>query len=159
MDDFTRIGEKVPVLADLKPSGAYTMSKLVEIGGVTPLMKRLLAAGMLHADCMTVTGKTMAENLDAVSEYLYEYPGIVELLPLVCEISRKHVGVDTELSLEVCQSPADGTRDLSLYIRPRHYSEKLFETISDIEAEYIDKLAEKSGWILVTTDFQNPQQT
>jgi dihydroxy-acid dehydratase len=69
LSDFTRIGQKTPVVADLKPSGKYTMSKLVEIGGVTPLMKRLLAAGLLHGDAMTVTGKTLAENLEDVLDY------------------------------------------------------------------------------------------
>ncbi|RAP34242.1 dihydroxy-acid dehydratase [Candidatus Marinamargulisbacteria bacterium SCGC AG-439-L15] len=69
IDDFTRIGAKTPVVADLKPSGKYTMSKLVEIGGVMPLMKRLLDEGLLHGDCMTVTGKTMAENLAGYPDY------------------------------------------------------------------------------------------
>ena len=69
IDDFTRIGAKVPVLADLKPSGKYMMSELVEIGGTLPLMKMLLNAGMLHGDCITVTGKTLAENLNDVEPY------------------------------------------------------------------------------------------
>ena len=69
IDDFTEIGKRVPMLADLKPSGRYTMSKLVEIGGIAPLMKQLLAAGLLHGDCMTVTGKTLAENLADVADY------------------------------------------------------------------------------------------
>ena len=69
LDDFTRIGKKVPVVADLKPSGKYVMQKLVDIGGVAPLMKRLLKEGMLHGDCLTVTGKTLAENLECVSDY------------------------------------------------------------------------------------------
>lgn len=69
LDDFVRIGEKTPVIADLRPSGKYLMSELIEIGGIRPLMKRLLDAGMLHGDCMTVTGKTMAENLAEVSDY------------------------------------------------------------------------------------------
>ncbi len=63
IDDFTRIGKRVPVLADLKPSGKYVMAELVKIGGLTPLMKRLLDRGLLHGDCLTVTGKTLAENL------------------------------------------------------------------------------------------------
>ncbi|MDC1206489.1 dihydroxy-acid dehydratase [Akkermansiaceae bacterium] len=63
IDDFTEIGKRVPVLADLKPSGKYVMAELVKIGGIIPLMKMLLAEGLLHGDCMTVTGKTMAENL------------------------------------------------------------------------------------------------
>ncbi len=66
IDDFTRIGEKTPLLADLKPSGANVMMKLVDIGGTTPLMKMLLDRGLLHGDCMTVTGKTLAENLAKV---------------------------------------------------------------------------------------------
>jgi len=69
IDDFTRIGKNVPVLADLKPSGKFMMSELVEIGGTLPLMKMLLDAGMLHGDCMTVTGKTLAENLRDVEAY------------------------------------------------------------------------------------------
>jgi len=69
LDDFTRIGAKVPVLADVKPSGKYLMSELIEIGGIQPLMKVLLDAGLLHGDCMTVTGKTMAENLADVKPY------------------------------------------------------------------------------------------
>ena len=62
IDDFTRIGKRVPVLADLKPSGKYLMSELVAIGGIRPLMKMLLDAGLLHGDCLTVTGKTMARK-------------------------------------------------------------------------------------------------
>jgi dihydroxy-acid dehydratase len=69
IDDFTRVGKNVPVLADLKPSGKFMMSELVEIGGTLPLMKMLLDAGMLHGDCMTVTGKTLAENLRDVEPY------------------------------------------------------------------------------------------
>lgn len=69
LEDFTRIGKRVPVLADLKPSGKYLMSQLVEIGGIVPMMKELLAAGLLHGDCMTVTGKTLRENLAAFKPY------------------------------------------------------------------------------------------
>ncbi|HTI69070.1 MAG TPA: dihydroxy-acid dehydratase [Candidatus Limnocylindria bacterium] len=69
LDDFTRLGKRVPVLADLKPSGKYVMARLVEIGGTVPLMKRLLDKGLLHGDCMTVTGKTMAENLKDAPDY------------------------------------------------------------------------------------------
>jgi len=69
LDDFTRIGKKVPVLADLKPSGRFVMAELVNIGGLTPLMKMLLDAGFLHGDCLTVTGKTVAENLLDVKPY------------------------------------------------------------------------------------------
>ncbi len=69
IDDFTRIGKRVPVLADLKPSGRYSMSHLTRIGGLPPLMKMLLDAGLLHGDVLTVTGRTMAENLKGVGPY------------------------------------------------------------------------------------------
>ncbi len=69
IDDFTRIGRRVPVLADLKPSGKYVMAELVRIGGLTPLMKMLLDKGLLHGDCLTVTGQTVAENLTKVKPY------------------------------------------------------------------------------------------
>ena len=69
LDDFTRIGAKSPVLADVRPSGKYLMSELIEIGGIQPLMKRLLDRGLLHGDCMTVTGQTVAENLADVADY------------------------------------------------------------------------------------------
>ncbi len=69
LNDFARVGEKVPVLADLKPSGKYLMSELIAIGGIQPLMKTLLDRGLLHGDCLTVTGKTLAENLENVASY------------------------------------------------------------------------------------------
>lgn len=69
LDDFSRIGKKVPVIADLKPSGKYNMAHFVRIGGLTPLLKMLLDAKLLHGDVMTVTGKTMAENLKDVGPY------------------------------------------------------------------------------------------
>ncbi|MDD5463138.1 MAG: dihydroxy-acid dehydratase [Methylococcales bacterium] len=69
LDDFTRIGKRVPMLADLKPSGRYQMAELIEIGGIQPLMKVLLDEGLLHGDCLTVTGKTLAENLADVKPY------------------------------------------------------------------------------------------
>jgi dihydroxy-acid dehydratase len=67
--DFTRIGKRVPVLADLRPSGKYHAADLARIGGIEPLMKMLLDAGLLHGDCLTVTGKTVAENLAKVAPY------------------------------------------------------------------------------------------
>ena len=69
LDDFTTIGQRVPVLADVKPSGKYLMSELIEIGGIQPLMKMLLGRGLLHGDVMTCTGQTMAENLADVQPY------------------------------------------------------------------------------------------
>jgi dihydroxy-acid dehydratase len=69
LDDFTRIGRRVPVLADLKPSGRHEMAALVRIGGLTPLLKMLLDKGMLHGSTLTVTGRTLAENLDDAPAY------------------------------------------------------------------------------------------
>ncbi len=63
IDDFTRIGKKTPVLGDLKPSGKYFMNDLVKIGGTVPLMRMLVEEGLMHGDCLTVTGRTMKENL------------------------------------------------------------------------------------------------
>jgi dihydroxy-acid dehydratase len=69
LEDFTRIGRRVPVLADVRPSGRYLMSELIAIGGIQPLMKMLLEAGLLHGECLTVTGHTLAQNLAAVGPY------------------------------------------------------------------------------------------
>jgi dihydroxy-acid dehydratase len=69
LDDFTRIGRRVPVLADVRPSGRYLMSDLIAVGGIQPLMKTLLDAGLLHGECMTVTGATLADNLARVAPY------------------------------------------------------------------------------------------
>lgn len=69
LQDFTRIGKRVPLLADVRPSGRYLMSELIAIGGIQPLMKRLLQADLLHGECLTVTGRTLAENLRDVADY------------------------------------------------------------------------------------------
>ena len=69
LDDFTKIGKKTPVLADLKPFGSHYMSELNANGGIQPLMKLLLDKGLLHGDCLTVTGKTLSQNLENVIPY------------------------------------------------------------------------------------------
>jgi dihydroxy-acid dehydratase len=69
IDDFTKIGKRVPVLADLRPSGKYVMAELVKIGGTVPLMKALLDESLMHGDALTVTGKTLAENLKDAPDY------------------------------------------------------------------------------------------
>ena len=69
LDDFTRIGEVTPVLADIKPFGEHFMSELNAIGGIAPMMKLMLEKGLLHGDCLTVTGKTLEENLQEVPSY------------------------------------------------------------------------------------------
>ena len=79
LDDFTEIGKRVPVLCDLKPSGKYNMSHFVRIGGLRPLLKTLLEEGLLHGDCITVTGKTVEENLQDVQPYA-PYPSGQDLV-------------------------------------------------------------------------------
>ena len=69
LDDFSRIGKRVPVLADMRPAGKYAMSELIEVGGIQPLMKMLLDEGLLVGDCMTVTGQTLGENLADIANY------------------------------------------------------------------------------------------
>ncbi len=82
IDDFTEIGKRVPMVANLKPSGKYVMADLVKIGGTVPLMKILLEAGLLHGDCMTVTGKSLAENL---ANSPLEYP---EGQDIICPLDK-----------------------------------------------------------------------
>ena len=69
LSDFKELGQKVPVLGDLKPSGKYHMVHLARAGGLLPLLKELLDRGLLHGDCLTVTGQTLAENLKDVEPY------------------------------------------------------------------------------------------
>ena len=77
-DDFQTISDKVPVLADFKPSGKYLMQDLHQYGGVPAVMKYLLKEGLLHGDCLTVTGKTMAENLAAVPDLDFDQQKIIK---------------------------------------------------------------------------------
>jgi dihydroxy-acid dehydratase len=76
-DDVQRISDKVPVLADLKPSGKYLMEDVHKMGGVPVLMKYLLKHGLLHGDCLTVTGKTVAENLASVPDLEFEHQKVI----------------------------------------------------------------------------------
>lgn len=69
IDDFREIGERIPLLADVKPFGKYSMNHLIRIGGIRPMMKMLLDRGLLHGDCLTVTGETVAESLKDVQPY------------------------------------------------------------------------------------------
>jgi len=69
IDDFAKIGSRIPLLADLKPFGKYNMSHLIRVGGIRPMMKMLLDRGLIHGDCMTVTGETIAESLQDVQPY------------------------------------------------------------------------------------------
>ncbi len=80
LEDFQRISDKTPWLADLKPSGRYVMLHIHRIGGLAPLMRYLLDKGMLHGHCMTVTGKTVAENLKDVSPLTFDKQDVVRPL-------------------------------------------------------------------------------
>ncbi|MGZ3938299.1 MAG: dihydroxy-acid dehydratase domain-containing protein, partial [Flavisolibacter sp.] len=77
-DDFQKISDKVPVLADFKPSGKYLMQDLHQHGGIPSVMKYLLQQGLLHGNCLTVTGKTLAENLAAVADLSFETQKIIQ---------------------------------------------------------------------------------
>ncbi|HWI90499.1 MAG TPA: dihydroxy-acid dehydratase [Flavisolibacter sp.] len=77
-DDFQKISDKVPVLADFKPSGKYLMQDLHQHGGIPSVMKYLLKEGLLHGDCLTVTGKTLAENLEAVPDLNFDTQKIIQ---------------------------------------------------------------------------------
>ena len=74
LDDFQNISDKTPYIADLKPSGKYLMEDLHDIGGIPAVMKRLLQEGFLHGDCLTVTGKTLEENLVEVPDLSEDQP-------------------------------------------------------------------------------------
>ena len=69
IDDFATLGKRVPVLCDVKPFGKYNMSHLIRIGGIRPMMKMLLDKGLLHGDCLTCTGQTLAQSLEGVGPY------------------------------------------------------------------------------------------
>ena len=69
INDFAEIGQRIPLLADVKPFGKYNMSHLIRIGGIRPMMKMLLDRGLLHGDCLTVTGETIAQSLKDVQPY------------------------------------------------------------------------------------------
>ena len=77
LEDFQRISDRTPLLADLKPSGKYLMEQLHKVGGVPLVLKYLLKKGLLHGDCMTVTGKTIAENLEQVKEINFEDQDVI----------------------------------------------------------------------------------
>lgn len=79
IDDFKEIGERIPLLADVKPFGKYSMNHLIRIGGIRPMMKMLLDRGLLHGDCLTVTGQTVAESLADVQPY-GQYPNEQDII-------------------------------------------------------------------------------
>jgi len=92
LKDFDRLGDKVPHLADLKPGGQYVMFDLYKVGGTPPVLRALLDAGFLHGDCLTVTGKTLAENLKDVPS-IYNRPQKI-VMPLDKPLAKKgHIAI------------------------------------------------------------------
>ena len=92
LQDFARLGEKVPHLADLKPGGKHVMFDLYKVGGTPPVLRALLDAGFLHGDCLTVTGKTLAENLKDVPS-IYSRPQSI-VMPLDKPLAAKgHIAI------------------------------------------------------------------
>ena len=92
IEDFEEIGKTSPLLADLRPSGHFLMSELNAIGGIQPLMKTLLEANLLHGDSLTVTGKTLADNLKNVEPYPQDQKIIAPLnAPIKKDLSLIHI--------------------------------------------------------------------
>jgi hypothetical protein len=91
-----------------------------------------------------------------VRDYLDRYPDITHLLPSVCSVTRERFGIGTRLSLEVYHDPEIDDEYLTLYVRQKHYDKQIMKTIEDIWATYDEELAERSGWLHVTTDFRPP---
>lgn len=128
LDDFTRIGKRVPVLADLKPSGKHLMSELIAIGGIRPLMKILLQAGLLHGDALTVTGETMAETLASVKPYP-AYQTIIKPLDEPIKKDSHLVILRGNLAVEGAVAKITGKEGLKFTGRARVYnSEELAMT-------------------------------
>lgn len=93
----------------------------------------------------------------AVREYLLRYPDITDLIPLVCNVAGEKLAISTQLSLEVYCDREVADEYLTLYVRQDRHDEHILDVIESIRAEYQEKLAEKSGWFLVTTDFRHPK--
>lgn len=119
--DFTRIGKRVPVLADLKPSGRYSMADLIEIGGIQPLMKTLLDAGLLHGECLTVTGKSLAGNLAKVKPYPADQD-IIRSLDSPIKASSHLVVLNGNLAPEGAVAKISGHEGLRFEGRARVYN-------------------------------------
>lgn len=151
-----RLGQLTDAIHDLRNKMAE-ITDLLANAGLTDIPSQNAGSSQVMRQVLTSLGNLPSDitvpDRVAVGVYLVEHPDIIELILPVCEIARKHVGTEAQLVLGVYSDPDGGDGHLSLYIRLEHYSTNIFEIISHIEAEYIDKLAGKSGWIIVTTDF------
>ncbi len=143
IDDFTRIGKRVPVIADLKPSGANVMMKLVEIGGTLPLMKMLLNAGLLHGDCMTVTGKTMKQNLAKVKASYPKGQTIIRSLKKPIKKDGHLVVLYGNLAPEGAVAKISGKEGLSFTGKAKVYDseEKAMKAILGDESKKVTSLS------------------
>jgi dihydroxy-acid dehydratase len=112
--DFDRIGEKVPHLADLKPGGRYVMHDLHTAGGTPAVLKALLEAGMLHGDCITVTGRTLAENLESVKSVYQRNQTVVRPLAAPMHESGHIVILHGNLAPEGAVAKIAGLKQLSV---------------------------------------------
>ena len=100
LDDFQRISDKTPFLADLKPSGKYVMEDMQRYGGTPAVMRMLLDAGMLHGDCLTVTGKSVKENLAAIKPIPADNPIVMPLSsPIKVLPTHPHIAYLTFLTV------------------------------------------------------------
>ncbi|CAG1064782.1 hypothetical protein BAC1_00348 [uncultured bacterium] len=91
-----------------------------------------------------------------VRDYLLKYSDITNLIPHVCQLARKYLGKDTNLSLEVYRDQESEDEYLALYVRQEKYEERLTDKIEEVCSEYEFMLFGKSGWFIVTTDFRSP---
>ncbi|MDB5054605.1 MAG: Dihydroxy-acid dehydratase [Bacilli bacterium] len=137
MDDFEQIRKKVPHLADLKPSGKYSMQDLNDIGGVPGVMKLLLEQGLLHGDCLTVTGKTLAENL-AAAEPLKENQAIIRSFDAPLKPSGPLVVLKGNLAPEGAVAKMSGLKNLR-FSGPARVFDSEEETTLAIMADEIRK--------------------
>ena len=90
IDDFQAVSDRVPYLADLKPSGDYVQEDLHDVGGTPAVMKYLLAEGLLNGDCLTVTGKTLAENLAPLARTPSQGQDVVQPISDPIKATRPH---------------------------------------------------------------------
>ncbi len=112
--DFDRIGAKVPHLADLKPGGRYVMHDLYEAGGTPPVLKALLEAGFLHGDCMTVTGRTLAENLENVPSIYQKRQTVVRPLASPMHASGHIIILHGNLATTGAVAKVAGLKELAI---------------------------------------------
>ena len=96
-------------------------------------------------------------NPEEVSDYLRQYPDIIDLVEFACDETRDRFVLPTQLSLELYRDPEIDDEYLTLYIRQKEYEKNIMDKIEEIQSTYIDEIADKTGYFLLTTDFQFPK--